>query len=252
VNIEDATAHHVPVVYTPGAMSRAVAEHTLALLFAAYKRINIWKEALAAGNWLLKYQASNLDLEVSAVGIVGYGRIGKEVRHLLRCTDAKVMANDPYINHSEFASHQVEFLGFHELLERSDIVTLHVPLSAETRGMINRSNIDRFKEGAVLINTARGAVIEDLDLLYESLERGLLSAVCLDVFPQEPPDTSHPLFQHPRAFLTPHVAAQTPIANHRIFQTMATQVCAILRGKEPNPHTVVNPEVLQHYASPTG
>lgn len=245
VNINDATARGIPVVFTPGAMSRAVAEHTLAFILTSQKRLDDWKHSLNSDGWHLRYRSFSRDIRDRVIGIIGYGRIGRQVRTLLRGFDSRVLANDPYIDHSRFVDDQVEFVGFEELIKTSDIVTLHVPLTDETRSMINAENISRFKQGAVLINTARGAVIESLDLLYKELESGQLSAVGLDVFPQEPPENSHPLFTHPSAFLTPHVAARTQAAQNAIQMTMIGEIRKILAGKSPNLENIVNPEVLE-------
>ena len=104
--------------------------------------------------------------------------------------------------------------------------------------------LEQFKQGAMLVNTARGAVVESLDLLYEALETGRLTAVAIDVFPEEPPDTSHPLFMHPMAFLTPHVAARTPAAQDAIQMTMIGEIRRIFAGETPNLENIVNPELF--------
>jgi phosphoglycerate dehydrogenase-like enzyme len=244
VSIPDATARGIPVLYTPGAMTRAVAEQTLAFMLAAAKRLNFWRESLAAGNWSARYTARSWDLEASTVGIIGYGRIGRQVRRLCRPFAMQVLADDPYINHAAFADDEVEFVGLDELLSRANIVTLHVPLTDETRGMINAANLTLVQAGSILINTARGSVVESLDLLHSALESGRLDAVALDVFPEEPPDLGHPLFQHPRAILTGHVCARTPLAQRRILETMLADVKAVLEGRRPDFANVVNPEVF--------
>jgi len=245
VNIEEASERGLPVVYTPGAMSRAVAEHTLSFILTSLKGLDSWKHRLQKGEWHLRYQSFGRDVRNTVVGIIGYGRIGRQVRSLLREFEVKVLANDPYIDHAEYARDQVEFVSFDELLSSSEIVSLHVPLTEETRSMINAENIHKMKPGAVLINTARGAVVQSLDLLYEALENGRVATVGIDVFPQEPPDTSHPLFDHPRAYLTPHVAARTPAAQDAIQMTMIGEIRRIFAGEAPNLENIVNPEVFR-------
>ncbi len=244
VSIEDATRRGIPVLYTPGAMTRAVAEHTLAFMLAAGKRLQFWRQSLVEGHWNARYTRRNWDFEGRVLGIVGYGRIGRLVRQLCRPLNMAVLADDPYIDHAAFAADEVEFTGLEELLRRATVITLHVPLTDETRALINRSNIGLVQPGSLLINTARGAVVEDLDLLVEALEEGRLEAVALDVFPDEPPDLTHPLFRHPRAIVTGHVAARTPLAQQRILETMLEDACAVLEGREPNLDHVVNPEVF--------
>lgn len=244
VSITDATQRGVPVLYTPGAMTRQVAEQTLAFLLAATKKLNRWRQSLLQGDWNARYTTWSLDVEGSTLGIIGYGRIGRQVRRLCRPFEMKVLADDPYIDHSAYSADQVEFVGLEELLESSDIITLHVPLNDETRGLINRDNVGLIRPGSILINTARGGVIQSLDLLYDELETGRFEAVALDVFPEEPPDTSHALFSHPRVILTGHVAARTPLSQERILASMLAEVTAVLEGRRPNPENVVNPEVL--------
>ncbi|GAB4220253.1 MAG: D-2-hydroxyacid dehydrogenase [Acidobacteriota bacterium] len=243
VSIEDATRRGIPVLYTPGAMSRAVAEQTLAFMLAAGKKLQFWRQSLAEGNWSARYTSRSWDFEGRVLGIIGYGRIGRLVRQLCRPLNMVVLADDPYIDHAAYGDDQVEFTSLEDVLQRASVITLHVPLTNETRAMINRTNIRLVQPGSLLINTARGAVIEDLDLLVEALDEGRLEAVALDVFPDEPPDLSHPLFRHPRAIVTGHVAARTPLAQQRILETMLEDACAVLEGRRPNLDNVVNPEV---------
>jgi phosphoglycerate dehydrogenase-like enzyme len=155
-----------------------------------------------------------------------------------------VLADDPYIDHAQYRADEIHFVDLEEIIRRSDILTLHVPLTTETTDLICASNIGTFRPGSVLINTARGKVISDLDLLSGALEDGILAGVGLDVFPDEPPDTRHPLFHHPAAVLTCHVAARSVIAQRRILNTMVEEVAAILEGRQPNLNNVVNPEVF--------
>jgi phosphoglycerate dehydrogenase-like enzyme len=180
------------------------------------------------------------------LGIVGYGRIGTQVRRLLRPFDMNVLVDDPYIDQTAFAADDVRFVSLEEVLSESDIITLHVPLTEETRNLINQENLPLVKPGSVLINTARGGVVESLDLLYEALIDERLAGVGLDVFPEEPPDPSHPIFSHPRAVLTGHVAARTPISQRGILETMLQEVKLILSGEQPNLENVVNPELYTH------
>ncbi len=244
VNIPDATARHIPVLYTPGAMTRAVAEQTLAFILAAAKKFSFWREALMTGDWNARYATRSLDLEGATLGIVGYGRIGRQVRRLARPFEMSILADDPYIDHSLYREDDVEFTGLDELLGRASIITLHVPLNEETTALINRKNIQHVREGSILINTARGPVIESLDLLVDELESGRLLAVGIDVFPEEPPPANHPIFRHPRALLTGHVSARTPKAQRQILETMLHDTLAVLEGRTPRIENVVNPEVF--------
>lgn len=245
VSIPDATERRIPVLYTPGAMTGAVAEQTLAFILGSAKKLEFWRRALLTGDWNARYTAKSLDLEGAVLGIIGYGRIGRQVRRLCRPFGMSVLADDPYIDHALYREDAVEFMGLEELLSRASIITLHVPLTEETTGLINRRNIQCIRPGSILINTARGPVIESLDLLVEELDGGRLLAVGIDVFPEEPPPADHPIFRHPRALVTGHVSARTPLAQKRILETMLTDTLAVLDGRTPRRENVVNPEVLR-------
>ncbi len=244
VSIEDATARKLPVLYTPGAMTKAVAELAVGFMIGACKRLTFWREALEKGDWDSRYRTMSRDLQGATLGIIGYGRIGRQVRRLVRPFEMTVLANDPYIDHDALSGEEVEFVDLEEILSRSSIVTLHVPLTEETRALINRRNIYRIQPRSILINTARGSVIEDLDLLVDELESGRLDTVALDVFPDEPPPAGHPIFKHSRALLTGHVAARTPLAQKGILETMIHDSLAVLEGRKPRLKNVVNPEVF--------
>jgi D-3-phosphoglycerate dehydrogenase len=153
----------------------------------------------------------------------------------------QVLAYDPYVSSSQTGKLKVELTGLEDLLKRSRIISLHVPLTAETRGLINRQSLSLVTPGAILVNLARGAVVESLDLLHEALEEGHLAGAGLDVFDPEPPDTSHPIFRHPNCLTSPHSLALTDGAMNRIYRAMAEGMAAVLQGRRPR--FVANPEV---------
>jgi D-3-phosphoglycerate dehydrogenase len=243
VDIAAATQRGIPVVYTPGAMSRVVAEHTLALILGAAKNLMGWHRVVLEGEWEERYQSPNLDLEGSVVGIVGFERIGREVWHLLKPFGMQALVHDPYVVAADYSEKGVRFVSLEELLNGADLVTLHAPASDETQNLIHRGNIDQFKQGAILVNAARGALIESHDLLYQALESGRLRCVALDVFASEPPDRSHPLFGHPGTVLTAHVGSATPGAQDRIVETVVADMTAVLAVRRPRAENLVNPEV---------
>ena len=245
VDIAAATRRRIPVVYTPGAMSRVVAEHTLALIMGAAKNLMGWHRVVLEGEWEERYQNPNLDLEGSVVGIVGFGRIGREVWHLLKPFGVQALVHDPYVAAADYSDGGVRFVSLEELLNGSDLVTLHAPSNDETQNLIHRGNIDQFKQGAILVNAARGALIESHDLLYQALENGRLRCVALDVFVSEPPDRSHPLFRHPGTVLTAHVGSSTPGSQNRIVETVVADMKAVLGGHQPRPENLVNPEIYE-------
>jgi D-3-phosphoglycerate dehydrogenase len=175
---------------------------------------------------------------------VGLGSIGRQVWHLLQNFDLTVLVSDPYLEPSDFAQESLRSIPLTELLENSDIVTLHAPLKDETRGLINAANIEHFKPGAILINTARGELVESYDLLYSALESGRLGFVALDTLISEPPDLAHPIFHHPKVLFSGHTASRTSRAQERMFCTLGEDMKAVLQGKKPRKENVVNPQVM--------
>lgn len=252
VDIQAASNRRIPVIFTPGAMTESVAEHAVGLLLAVCKRHGFWRGRLLEGDWEARYRHYSLELGALVVGIVGFGRIGRQVRRLLRPFGCRVLACDPYLNPADFANEGVAFRTHEQLLSESNAVTYHVPLTAETRGMLHSGNIGALQHEAVLINTARGEIIESLDLLHQELESGRLLGVGLDVFPTEPADPAHPLLRHPAAVVTGHVAARSPEAQRRILETVLKELKTILAGFRPTPANVVNPETIAHLPQSAG
>ena len=243
VDVEAATARGIPVLYTPGANARAVAEAALALLLALAKKLAYWDGQLKSGNWRSRYGVRSADLEGAVLGIVGFGSTGRMLAELARPFRMTILAHDPYADPEAAARLGVQLAGLDDLLARSDYVSLHVALTAETRGMINRTTVARMKPGAILVNLARGGVIESLDVLHEALASGRLSGVGLDVFDPEPPDVRHPLFGLPQCLTSPHALAMTPGAMENIFRVLAEDMASFFRGERPR--WVVNPGVLE-------
>ena len=137
----------------------------------------------------------------------------------------------------------ITVVEFDELLERSDYISVHVPLNDGTRGLIDAAAVARMKRGAIFVNTARGGIVESLDVLADGLESGQLRAVGLDVFPEEPPDTNHRLFRDQRCLLSPHNIGTSEVAMARIYRSMARSMVNVLIGKAPE--FCVNPEVFE-------
>lgn len=241
VDLEAADARKIPLVYAPiGGF--AVAEGTVGLLLSLVKRFSITDRALRAGDWNVRYAVPTGDLVTRTLGIVGLGRIGSQVARLIKPFDMRVLGCDPFVDPKTVADLGVELVDFDTLLGESDYVTLHVPLEDGTRGLIDRAAIARMREGAFLLNLARGGVVESLDVLSEGLESGQLGGVALDVFPTEPPDFTHRIFQDERCLFTAHNVGTSKVALKRILDSMSTSMVNVLNGKAPE--YCVNPEVL--------
>jgi phosphoglycerate dehydrogenase-like enzyme len=243
VDIQAATARRIPVVYVPAAGARAVAEGAATFMIALAKRIVQWDQECKRGNWDSRYASKPGDLDGAMLGIIGLGNSGQVLAQMMRPFNMRILAYDPYASRDRARELGVELVSFEEMLPKSDFVSLHVPVTPETRALINRRTIKLFKPGACLINIARGKLIESLDLLVEALESGALAGVGLDVFEPEPPDFNHPLFRQPNCLTSPHALAMTTGAMFKVFKSMAEDVAAVLSGNRPR--FVVNPEVFE-------
>jgi D-3-phosphoglycerate dehydrogenase / 2-oxoglutarate reductase len=237
LDVAAVTERGIPIVFAPGLGSRPVAEGTLALMLAAVKRLRQLGGLVRDGAWEARYEVPVLDLEGACLGIVGYGSIGRHVAQVCRALGMEVVAYDPAAD--PFAASEVEIVALEELLERADVITLHCELTESTRGLVGRHLLAQVKPGAVLVNVARGPIVESEDVLADALVSGRLSAVALDVFPTEPPDPRHRLYADPRVICTPHAVERW---NEAVFESLARDVRRALAGDLPR--HVLNPEAL--------
>jgi D-3-phosphoglycerate dehydrogenase len=243
IDIVAATARGIPVVFTPGANARAVAEAALTLMLVLSKKVFYWDQQLKQGNWQSRFKTQPGDLDNATLGIIGFGRIGQILARLATPFNMTILAYDPFSPSEAFHQLNTQPVELDMLLQQSDFISLNAVLTNQTRAMINQNSLRQIKPGAYLINTARGGLIENLDILYEALIEGRLAGVGLDAFEPEPPDVSHPIFQHPCCITSPHALALTPLAMGRIFESMATNMAAVLKGNRPR--HVVNPKVFE-------
>jgi len=196
--------HGVWVANSPDYGVGEVATHALALSLALVRNVVAWHRDVTAGTWHYTSAGPVKRASELTLGIVGLGRIGKRMAHVSRNLFKRVVAADPYLIDGDFPAY-VERAALPALFEQADIVSLHVPLNDETRGMIDAGLLARMKPGSYLVNTARGAVL-DVDAAVAALDRGTLAGLALDVLPQEPVRADSPLVAHPRVILTPHSA----------------------------------------------
>ncbi len=242
IDIKTATERGIPVVITPNANTLSVAEHTIALILTLSKDVVRSDKELRKGNFDVRNSFKAFEVTGKTLGIIGFGNIGKEVARLARALGMLIGVYDPVVQDYEVRAQGYEYFpSLHPLLEVSDIITLHVPLTAYTRNMIGKRELAMIKQGALIINCARGGVVDE-EALYEALVSGHLGGAGLDVFGQEPPG-SHKLFSLETVVVTPHMAAQTREAASRMACMAAEGVLAILKGQRW-PH-VVNPEVFK-------
>ena len=217
----------IPVVITPGSNTHAVAEGAFAHLLHLVKRLQPLTTIVRTGRWEDRAAFPVGDLEGATIGIVGYGRIGRRVGELATCFGMTVLAYDP-VARPEASVAADSLVG---LLERSDVISLHVPLTEETRHLIDAKALKHCRPGAILINCSRGALV-DLDAALTALESGELGGVGLDVFESEPPE-HHALFDHPNVVLTPHVMGLSSRAMRATLVDAAQGVVDVLAGRAP-------------------
>ncbi len=236
VNVEAATRCGVAVCYAPGRNATATAEHALALMLAAARRVPELHIEMASGFWRGDYYAyDNVGFELggATIGLVGYGAVGRRVARVLRALDATVIVYDPYASFGE--QDDVEAVTtLDELLARSRVVSLHARATPETAGMIGAAQLAAMPQGAVLINCARGSLVDE-EAVCDAIETGHLFAAGFDVFTHEPVPPSSRLLTTRHVVMTPHVAGASREVAHKAARIMATEVGRYVRG-EPLVH----------------
>jgi D-3-phosphoglycerate dehydrogenase len=239
VDLEAADSYGVAVSNTPGANARSVAEHAIALILAAAKQIPVADREMRAGGWR---HHLGLELEGKTLGVVGLGNIGRQVAQMGRALGMCVVAWSFTRDEARALEAGAELVELDDLLRRSDVVSLHVPATPQSRGMIGARELALMKPGAILVNTARGALVDEAALVSALRERHIGGAG-LDVFVEEPLPPNSPLLQLDNVVLTPHSAWVTDEAQERLIQQPIDNVLAFLAGK---PRNVVNPKALAH------
>jgi D-3-phosphoglycerate dehydrogenase len=227
VDVDAATRRGIVVANAPESNVVSAAEHTVGLLVALARNIPQAHAALREGRWE-RSKWGGVELADKTLGVLGFGRIGRQVARRAIGLQMKVVAYDPYVGIERFRELGVERAEFDEVLAQSDFITLHLPLNDETRGAIGADAITKMREGARIVNAARGELIDEAALIA-ALEDGTLAGAAIDVYAKEPYDG--PLLQAPNVVLTPHLAASTEEAQDRAGVIVAEQVAAALEGK---------------------
>ncbi|SDP95996.1 D-3-phosphoglycerate dehydrogenase [Actinopolyspora xinjiangensis] len=244
VDLAAATRAGVSVTYAPGRNAAAAAEYAVGMILAAMRRIPDSDSELKRGEWrgdFYAYPEAGIELEGSTVGLVGYGAIGSRVARVLRAFGAEVLVADPYTDPDKLRADGVEPVGLEEMLPRCSVVSLHARLTPETKHLLDADRLALLPEGAVLVNTARGGLL-DYRPLSGLLRDGKLGALALDVYDEEPPPPDWPLHGAPNLITTPHLAGATRQTAHRAAEIVAAEVGRYARG-EPAAH-LANPDVL--------
>jgi D-3-phosphoglycerate dehydrogenase len=247
VDLEEATRRGVLVLNAPDGNTISTAEHTCAMILSLARRIPDAHGSVRSGKWERK-AFKGTELYEKTLGVIGLGKIGREVASRMQSFGMKVVGSDPVVTPSAAERLGIELLPFGELLEVSDVITFHVPLVDATANMLNRETLKRCRDGVRIINCARGGLLDE-EAILEGLESGKIAGVGLDVYRQEPPTADErTLLDHPGVVTTPHIAASTNEAQERVAQQVTEQLVRALSG-EPVV-TAVNSMAIRLAAQP--
>jgi len=243
VDVEAATEAGIIVTNTPDIIIEDVADHTMMLLLGAARRIKLMEQMISRDEW---FQSRAVLSEIprlwgQTLGLISFGNVARAVARRAKPLGFHIMAYDPYVTELKMSGEGVEPVSFGELLERSDYISIHTPLNAETRHMLSTKEFKAMKSTAVLINTARGPVVDE-SALIKALQSNEIAAAGLDVLEIEPPDPDNPLFKMPNVTITPHVASITSRKLPEARRRVGREVALALTGRWPM--SCVNPMLL--------
>ena len=222
VDVPAATARGIVVMNAPDGNTITTAEHTMALLVALARNVPQADSSVRQGKWQRK-RFIGVELQGKTLGIIGLGRIGRAVAARARAFGMKIVAHDPFISPEEAKDLEIESVLLDEVFSRADFLTVHTPLTSETRGIIGAPAFAKMKKGARIINCARGGLVDEA-ALYEAIKSGIVAGAALDVFEQEPPPADHPLLSLAGVIATPHLGASTTEAQEGVAFTVAEQM----------------------------
>lgn len=252
VDLERAAEKPVLVTYTPGRNANAVAELTVALMLALLRKVVYADRRLRSGVTVSDFEdfarfrkeLEGSELSGKTVGIIGLGKIGGRVAELLSGFNVRIYAYDPYVDPEKARRLNVELVDLETLLRESDVVTVHVPPSPETVNLVGEREIGMMKESAVLLNLANPVVVDE-DALYRALESGRIAGAALDVFTEEPVDSSNRFLKFDNVIVTPHIGGNTVETVERQSRMVVEDLLKIARGEKPA--RLLNPEVWEKW-----
>jgi len=222
IDVTAATHRGIIVMNTPGGNTLSTAEHTMALLLSMCRNIPTANNELKNGIWDRKKYLGT-ELYGKKIGVIGLGKIGKEVAIRCKAFGMEVLGYDPVLTQDAAQKIGVKLVSINEIFQQSDIITVHVPLSEETKNLIDKNAFNKCKDGVKIINCARGGIVNEKDLI-EALNSGKVSSAALDVFEKEPPQFPNELISHPRVVVTPHIGASTKEAQEKVAIQIANQI----------------------------
>ena len=240
IDVEAATRAGVMIVNAPTGNTIAAAEHTMALMLALLRHVPGADASVRSGEWE-RGRYTGRELRGKTLGVIGLGKIGRAVARRAAGFEMRVIASDPFLTEDQAAEAGAKLVGMAELLHRSDVITVHTPLSAQTRNLIARPQLEATKPGAFVLNVARGGIVDE-SALADALTSGHLAGAAVDVYSSEPMAPDNPLRVAPNLVLTPHLGASTAEAQDRVGLEMAEQVLMAIGGVTP-PYAVNAPSV---------
>jgi D-3-phosphoglycerate dehydrogenase / 2-oxoglutarate reductase len=243
VDVDAATAAGIVVTNVPDVFIEEVADHAMMLLLDSARMTAVMARIVAEGRWWdgRRLLTSRPRLLGQTLGLYGFGNVARCTARRAKAFGLNLLAYDPYVSELEITGAGVEPVGFGELLERSDFLSLHTPHNAETEQAIDAAALSRMKPTAILINTARGSIVDE-QALIKALQDGTIAGAGLDVLEQEPPEPDNPLLSMPNVLVTPHVASATTRMRPETRRRVGREVALVLRGRWPL--SCVNPSVL--------
>ena len=252
IDLKAATELGVVVCNTPGVNTTEVADHAVAMLLALTRRLVEANEFMKAGKWgedgarLKEYQTASHRIAGSTVGIIGFGNIGRAFATRIKgFGPERIIACDPYVPQTSADLYGVKLVDLDTVLKQSDFITIHAPATKDTNHLINRDSLAKMKKTAILINCARGPLVDEV-ALHAALRDGVIRAAGLDVFEKEPVPSESPLLSLPNIILTPHTAGWSPTFIAESGRKQAENVAFVLTGKKP--HGIANPDVVKTIA----
>lgn len=247
IDVEAATEQGIMVVNVPDVFVEEVATHAFALLLACQRRIVQQHHHVTSGQWGVSrpHLAPMGRLNQQTLGLVGFGRIGKAMARMAKGFGLSVIAHDPYLTHDVAAAEGVRLARLMEVMTQSDYVSLHTPLTKETRHLIGAEELRGMKPTAYLINTCRGPVVDEAALI-QALREGWIAGAGLDVTEQEPIDPKNPMLTMTNCIITPHTASYSDPSSVERLERAAQEVARTAEGKLPRRVAIVNPAVLRH------
>jgi D-3-phosphoglycerate dehydrogenase len=247
IDVAAATERGLPVVHVPSYCEEEVADHVMAMLLCLARRLPVYNRSMRKGEWDFSVATPYCALGGKTLGFVGFGKIPRKIALRAKAFGLNLVAFDPYLTNGHAKALGVELVTFEGLLERSQYISIHAPLTDETRGMFNKETFAKMRHSAILINTSRGPIIKESDLI-EALRSGRLGGVGLDVREQEPPAFPNELNDFPNIVLTPHAAYYSAESLDRLLTLFARYTGQVLNGIRPD--GLANPEVMKSVVDP--